>query len=53
MLVSFLYNVFFFLKHIQDPATKINYFVSGAVDVVDPSMKNADKVMVLYVQNTV
>lgn len=32
------------LQHLKDPKSGMNYFVSGAVDVVDPSMKHAQSV---------
>lgn len=32
------------LQHIRHPTSGMNYFVSGAVDVVDPSMKHVDNI---------
>ncbi|XP_039254220.2 tartrate-resistant acid phosphatase type 5-like [Styela clava] len=32
------------LQHIRHPTSGMNYFVTGAVDVVDPSMKHVDSI---------
>ena len=32
------------MQHIRESTSNVHYFVSGAVDVVDPSMKHEDSI---------